>query len=228
MSHSQDRTLTLFFDLDGTLTDPSTGITRCIQHALERLGRASLPKAELVQYIGPSLRWTFLRLLGSDEEEPIEAAVRFYRERFADVGLFENEVYAGVPELLEHLHGDGYPLYVVTSKPTVYADRIIRHFGFDPFFRGIYGPELNGRFDEKHELIGHLLGELSLDPDQTVMIGDRARDIESGRGRGTRTMGVTYGFGSERELVAARADRICHSPAEVRTAIHECTSDSQA
>ena len=131
-----DRIMTLFFDLDGTLTDPSDGITRCIQHALERLGGEYPPKAELVQYIGPPLRWTFPRLLGSSDEELIEAAVRFYRERFADVGLFENEVYAGVPELLERLAGRGLPMYVVTSKPKVYADRIIRHCGFDRFFRG--------------------------------------------------------------------------------------------
>lgn len=211
--------LTLFLDLDGTLTDPSDGITRCIQHAMEKLGRPYPPKAELVQYIGPPLRWTFPRLLGSSEEELIESAVRCFRERFADVGLFENEVYAGVLELLEALAGGGFAMYVVTSKPKVYADRIIDRFGFRRFFREVWGPDLNGRFDEKQELIGFLLRELSLDPRRTVMIGDRATDIESGQAHDTRTIGVTYGFGSEAELTAAAPDHICHRPAEIDPAV---------
>jgi phosphoglycolate phosphatase len=145
--------------------------------------------------------------------------VAFYRERFAEVGLFENEVYPGVPELLERLRGDGHRLYVVTSKPTVYSDRIIEHFGFDRFFRKVYGPQLDGRFDDKAELIGHILRELSLDPTRTIMIGDRARDIESGKAHGTRTVGVTYGFGSEAELTAAEPDEICHNPADIGQAV---------
>src|SRR5512133_1581203 len=121
--------LTLFFDLDGTLSDPSDGITRCIQYALERLGRPYPPKAELVQFIGPPLRGTFPRLLCSEDKDLIDAALGYYRERYGDVGLFENVVYPGVPELLERLQGEGHRLYVVTSKPTVYSDRIVERFG---------------------------------------------------------------------------------------------------
>jgi phosphoglycolate phosphatase len=211
--------LTLFFDLDGTLSDPSDGITRCIQYALKNLGRAQPPKAELVQFIGPPLRWTFPRLLGSADQDLIDRAVGFYRVRYGDVGLFENVVYPGVPELLERLHAAGHRLYVVTSKPTVYSDRIIQRFGFDRFFLKVFGPQLDGRFDEKSELIGHLLRELSLDPGRTVMIGDRARDIESGKDHGTRTIGVTYGFGSEAELAAAGPDDICRHPDEIHQAV---------
>ena len=174
MSDTTREPLTLLFDLDGTLTDPSDGITRCIQYALERLDRPYPPKSELVQFIGPSLRWTFPRLLESNDEDLIETAVRHYRERFAEVGLFENEVYMGVPEMLERLHREGHQLYIVTSKPKVYTDRIVRHFGFDRFFVEAFGPELNGRFDDKQELIAFLLRELSLDPARTIMIGDRA------------------------------------------------------
>ncbi|MBP7049588.1 MAG: HAD hydrolase-like protein [Phycisphaerae bacterium] len=211
--------LILFFDLDGTLSDPSDGITRCIQYALKNLGRAQPPKAELVQFIGPPLRWTFPRLLGSEDKDLIDRAVGFYRVRYGDIGLFENVVYPGVPELLERLHTDGHRLYVVTSKPTVYSDRIIERFGFDRFFLKVFGPQLDGRFDEKSELIGHLLCELSLDPGRTVMIGDRARDIESGKDHGTRTIGVTYGFGSEAEIAAAGPDDICQHPDEIQRAV---------
>jgi phosphoglycolate phosphatase len=211
--------LTLFFDLDGTLSDPSEGITRSVQHALERLGRPFPPKSELTRFIGPPLRWTFPKLLDTDDKELVETAVNYYRERYEDVGLFENEVYPGIPELLRQLHDDGYLLYVITSKPKVYADRIIRHFGLDRFFIEVYGPELDGRFDEKRELVGFILHQRCLDPRCTVMIGDRASDIESGRAYGTRAIGVTYGFGTLEEITAAKPDHICHTPREVSPAV---------
>jgi phosphoglycolate phosphatase len=207
--------LTLFFDLDGTLSDPSEGITKSVQYALERLGRPITPTSELIQFIGPPLRWTFPRLLDTDDKELVETAINYYRQRYEDVGLFENEVYPGIPEVLRQLHDDRYPMYVVTAKPKVYSDRIIRHFGLDRYFIEVYGPELDGRFDEKRELVGFILHERRLDPRRTVMIGDRASDIESGRAYGTLAIGVTYGFGSLEEIAAAKPDHICHSPSEI-------------
>jgi phosphoglycolate phosphatase len=219
MSGVSCKTLNLFFDLDGTLSDPSEGITRSIQYALQCLGWPYPPKAELTRYIGPPLRWTFPRLLDTDDKDLVETAVNYYRQRYEDVGLFENEVYPGIPELLRQLHDDGYPLYVVTAKPRVYADRIIRHFGLERCFIEVYGPELDGRFDEKRELVGFILHERRLDARCTVMIGDRASDIESGRAYGTLAIGVTYGFGALEEITAAKPDCICHSPDEVRPAV---------
>jgi phosphoglycolate phosphatase len=219
MIDSTPEPLTLFFDLDGTLSDPSDGITRCVQHALQCLGRPYPPKSELQHYIGPPLRWTFPRLLGTDDNDLVEAAIGYYRERYETIGLFENELYPGIPELLQQLQGDGHPLYVVTSKPTVYADRIIEHFGLSRFFIEIYGPELDGRFDEKSELVAFILRERRLDPGRTVMIGDRARDVESGQTNGTRTIGVTYGFGSVEEITAARPDEICHTPGDIHPVV---------
>jgi len=219
MIDSTQEPLTLFFDLDGTLSDPSEGITKSVQHALEYLGRPYPSKSELQHYIGPPLRWTFPRLLGTDDGALVETAIGYYRERYETVGLFENEVYPGIPKLLQQLYDGGYRLYVATSKPAVYADRIIRHFGLDRFFLDVYGPELDGRFDEKRELVEFILCERCLDPRRTVMIGDRARDVESGRANGTRTVGVTYGFGSVEEIAAAQPDAICHSPAEIGPAV---------
>lgn len=221
MSSTSQGPLILFFDLDGTLSDPSEGITRSVQHALERLGRPFPSKSELTRYIGPPLRWTFPRLLDTDDKELVETAVNYYRERYEDVGLFENEVYPGIPELLRQLHDEGYPLYVVTAKPKVYADRIIRHFRLDRFFVEVHGPELDGRFDEKRELVGFVLHQHCLDPRRTVMIGDRASDIESGRAYGTRAIGVTYGFGTLEEITAAKPDRICRSPHEIYPVVQQ-------
>jgi phosphoglycolate phosphatase len=212
-------TSTLFFDLDGTLTDPREGITRCLQHGLECLGRPSPERSELVRYIGPPLRWTFPRLLGTDDVALVEAAIRHYRQRYADVGLFENMLYPEIPEVLRSLKEGGFRLYVVTSKPTVYADRIVRHFGLERYFEGVFGPELDGRFDDKTELVAHVLQVVDVSPAQAVMIGDRASDIRSGKSNGTRTIGVTYGFGSAEELTAAGPDCVCESPTAIRGAL---------
>lgn len=219
MSEQAGRSTTLFFDLDGTLTDPKEGITRCLQYALAQLGRPVPPQAELVQYIGPPLRWTFPRLLASDDKVLVDAALEHYRRRYADVGLFENELYAGIPELLRTLRNDGFRLFVVTSKPAVYAERIIDHFELTEYFEEVFGPHLDGRFDDKSELVAHILRERAITPERAIMIGDRARDILAGKANGTRTLAVTYGFGSMEELAAANPDRICHSPTEIRDAL---------
>lgn len=219
MSRPRQSVSTLLFDLDGTLTDPREGITRCLQYGLERLGRAFPDQAELIQYIGPPLRWTFPRLLGTDDADLVDAAVRHYRDRFADVGLFENTLYAGVPELLDTLQRRGFELLVVTAKPKVYADRIISHFGLDSCFAGVFGPQLDGHLDDKIELLAHVLAERCLRPERTMMIGDRATDIAAGKANGTRTLAVTYGFGSLQELTAAGPDRICDSPPEIRNVL---------
>jgi phosphoglycolate phosphatase len=216
MIEAKHNVSTLFFDLDGTLTDPREGITRCIQYGLERIGRPSPPREELIKYIGPPLRWTFPDLLGGEEGERVDAAIRHYRDRYADVGLFENQLYEGIPELLAALQQDGFAMYVVTSKPTIYAERIVHHFDLDRHFVATYGPQLDGRFDDKGELIAHILTQRDLAPSQTMMIGDRASDIMAGKSNGVRTLAVTYGFGSVKELTAANPDLICSSPAAIR------------
>ena len=140
----------VFFDLDGTHTDPLEGITRSISHALEVMGVPAPPSAELARYVGPPLRDTFAELLGrSPGDARVERAVGLYRERYSTAGILENTVYPGVPEMLEVLLEKGLGLYVVTSKPWGFAVRICEHFGFHRYFSGIYGPELNGWFDDK-------------------------------------------------------------------------------
>jgi phosphoglycolate phosphatase len=218
MAKMDVQTPTLFFDLDGTLADPSDGITRCLRHALARLGRPVPPWEELLQYIGPSLRWTFPRLLGSDDPELIESAVAHYRQRYGTVGLFEQEIYPGIPALLQSLCDDGFALYVVTSKPRVFAEKIIEHFRLAAYFQEVFGPELNGRFDDKTELIAHMLAQGIGPPSHVVMIGDRASDILAGKANGTRTIAVTYGFGSAEELADAEPDQLCHGPTTIRDA----------
>lgn len=201
------------FDLDGTLTDPKTGITRCIQYALERMGRP-IPEADALTWmIGPPLVTGFTKLLGGPEDAP--EAVRLYRERFSDVGLFENEVYPGIPEVLQTLQGSGVRLFVATSKPHVFARRIVEHFGLSSFFREVYGSELDNRNADKRDLIRHILDQERFDPWDAVMIGDREHDAIGARANGIAPIGVTWGYGSRQELTEAGVTCLVSRPDEL-------------
>jgi phosphoglycolate phosphatase len=210
---------TILFDLDGTLTDPREGITRCIAHALEGMGREAPPLHELHFAIGPPLRASFARLLGDAERAGVERAVALYRERFADVGLFENAPYEGIAETLAALRASGARLFVATSKPLVYAERIVRHFGLDPHFEAVHGCELDGTREDKRDLLAHLLPHHGLAAARTVMVGDRGADMVAARHHGLRAVGALWGYGSREELVEAGAHVLCEGPRELRTTL---------
>ncbi|MFN8389884.1 MAG: HAD hydrolase-like protein [Bdellovibrionota bacterium] len=208
----------LLFDLDGTLSDPREGICRCFQFALHRLGRAAPALAELEHCIGPPIRDSFGALLNTTDPAFIELAVKHYRERFSTVGLFENTLYPTTVELLEVLSGR-FPLFVVTLKPEVYAEQILRHFGVRQAFGGVYGPGLEPGITGKTELVHKALNDHGLRAEQTMMIGDRRDDIIAGRSNGTHTMGVLYGFGSFEELAAEQPDLLCREQSDIPAAI---------
>jgi phosphoglycolate phosphatase len=201
---------TIFFDLDGTLTDPKPGITRSIQYALQRLDQAVPSEDELTWCIGPPLRASFKQMLGADDLA--DKAVSLYRERFADIGLFENEVYPGIEDILAVLTNSGRRLFVATSKPGVYAERIIDHFKLRGYFERVFGSELDGRRADKTDLLGYALQSAAVDPSQAIMIGDRSHDMIGARNNGMTAVGVLYGYGSEEELVGAGAHHLCATP----------------
>jgi len=215
---------TVFFDLDGTLTDPAEGIKRCIVHALERMGR-TVPAGSINEsLIGPPLRAGLAQLLGQSDPEIIEEAVKLFRERYGTIGILENRVYPGIADMLDTLHKDGLQLFIVTTKLTAYAERIAAHFLPDHRFSGIYGAGPDGSFDDKAELIEHVLERHSLVPGKTVMIGDRARDVIAGRTNGLKTIGVTYGYGSRREFDEPAPDAVCDRPQEIVSAVTDWMS----
>lgn len=205
----------LLFDLDGTLTDPRPGIVRCMKHALDRLGCPRPSDDTLASFIGPPLRGTFATLLETTDRTLVERALAFYREQYGDTGLFENHVYDGVTEMLDRVRAAASTSYVATLKPKTYADRIVRHLGLDRYFAGVYGPELEGRFDDKVDLLAHLLATEKIPPAVAVMVGDRAGDIVAARANGVRSIGVLWGYGSEAELVEAGADGLCRAPEDL-------------
>jgi len=205
----------VLFDLDGTLTDPAAGIVGCIQHALRSLGAPVPPASQLTRYIGPPLRESLAVLLGQPDSATVEEAVRRYRERFEARGMYENRVYPGIPELLRHLTEMGWRAFVVTSKPTPYARRILDHFGLSGLFFGVYGSEMDGRLTRKGQLLAHVLAVESLVTEGAVMVGDRAEDIRGAREHGLACAGVAYGYGSIQELREAGACWICDDPTAV-------------
>lgn len=209
------RSTVLLFDLDGTITDPKIGIVRCMRYALERLARACPPDKVLSSFIGPPLRGTFSSLLETSDKELIEKAIALYRQRFADQGIYENQVYDGIPEMLETAHQAGFASFIATSKPAVYAERIIKHFGLDGHFSKIYGSDLDGRLENKADLLAFLLVRERVPAGDAIMVGDRAADILAAKANGIRSIGVLWGYGSEAELIGAGADKLCLTPAEL-------------
>lgn len=201
----------IFFDLDGTLTDPKPGITRSIQYALQRLDHPAIPSEdELTWCIGPPLRTSFVRLLGGDHAA--DRAVSLYRERFSDIGLYENRVYDGIGDVLMTLRASGHRLFVATSKAHVFADRIIDHFGLRSHFEYVFGAELDGTRVEKSHLLEYALKEAAVDPAKTLMIGDRSHDMIGAKNNGMKGIGVLYGYGSRDELIEAGAIDVCATP----------------
>lgn len=197
----------VFFDLDGSLSDPKIGIIRSVRHAFDRLGIECPSDDELTRCIGPPLLDSFSKIVGS-ALAPL--ALEHYRERFSEEGWKENEPYPGIIDALRQLAESGKALYVATSKPVIYADRIIRHFEMDQYFSRVFGSELDGTRSSKGDLLRYALSKV--DPTfQATMVGDREHDILGAKVNQIRSIGVTYGYGSKRELENAGADVVIDS-----------------
>jgi phosphoglycolate phosphatase len=220
--------MNLLFDLDGTLTDPFWNITRCIAHALTALGRSSPPPDSLRWCIGPPLKQSLSMLLGSDNDPLVQEALRKYRERFGATGIFENEVYGGIPETLDALRGFGHKLYVATSKPTVYAEQIINHFGLGKYFERVFGSELDGTRSDKSELISYITYKESILPWDAIVIGDREHDMIGAGKNGVFGLGVLWGYGTEEELKAAGAYACIETPQDLVAATEGKSKKAEA
>lgn len=204
---------TIFWDLDGTLTDPKPGITKSFIYALEKLGMPAPSADDLEWVIGPALLDSFAKL---GVEDP-QVGVDLYRERYTKDGLFENRVYDGIIELLSRLQKAGYTMCIATAKPHVYAHKITAHFGLAQYLTHEFGPELDGTRNNKGELLAFALNSTGYEAATSIMIGDRHHDIDAARAVGMKSIGVTWGYGSGDEL--ALADRLCTTTADLQAAI---------
>lgn len=220
----------LLFDLDGTLTDPKVGITTCVQYALSSFGIEEPDLDKLEPFIGPPLTESFMRFYHMDEAQA-QKAVDKYRERFRDVGIFENKLYRGVRRMLKDLYSKGLKLAVASSKPTVFVERILKHFHIETYFSVVVGSELDGTRAEKgqvvEEALRQLFGDGPVEREQAYMIGDRRFDVEGARAQGIESVGVAYGYGGIEELKEAKADYIVRSVAELHSFLLRETDETQ-
>lgn len=198
----------ILFDLDGTLTDPSEGITNAVAYALDHFGITVPNRKDLNKFIGPPLWGSFEKFFGFTKEQAVRA-VAFYREYYKDRGIFENQVYEGTENLLKKLRAEEKTLIVATSKPAVFAVRILEYFRLADYFCFTSGSELDGSRTDKGEVIRFALDECGIRRlSETVMVGDREHDIKGAQSAGISSVGVLYGFGNREELTAAGADFI--------------------
>ena len=205
----------LLFDLDGTLTDPFEGITRSVEYALNAFGIEVEDRRVLAPFIGPPLVESLTERYGFTMEDAV-AAVAKYREYFAVKGLYENELFEGIPELLSDCRKAGYKISMATSKPTHYARIIAEHFDIARYFDAIHGSSLDGTRITKSSVVAEAVAEEHLDPSRALMIGDRRHDVEGAGEHGIRTVGVLYGYGSREEHEAAGAAYIVNDLDELR------------
>ena len=218
----------LLFDLDGTLTDPGEGITKSVQYALEKMGCPEPDRDKLRAFIGPPLLEQFMAYRGFTQEEAAQA-VAYYRERFAPIGIFENKIYPGIPELLADLQEQGFRLAVASSKPEIYVEQILEHFGLRKYFDVVTGSGLDGTRTTKEEVVEEALRCLLPENlfremmetkgrykyDTVVMVGDRRFDVEGAKEYHIVSVGVTYGYAVQGELAKAGADEIVETVEEL-------------
>jgi phosphoglycolate phosphatase len=206
----------VLLDLDGTLTNPETGITNSIIYALNKLGIEVEDRATLHKFIGPPLIDSFMGYYGFSRDDA-KKAVGLYREYYAEKGIFENEVYEGIPELLEELTQRNITCVLATSKPTFFATQVIEHFGLTKYFAYLSGTTLDDTLITKDAVITQAIKQLSItDLDNSIMVGDRKHDIEGAHANGTKCVGVLFGFGTREELVNAGADYLVETVDELR------------
>lgn len=206
----------ILFDLDGTLTDSGEGITRSVQYALEKIGKPEPERQKLNIFVGPPLLEQFQEYAAIDKETA-KKAVEYYRERYAPVGIYENELYPGILEMLEELKARGYRLGVASSKPEIFVNTVLEYFHMEAYFEEIVGSEPDGGRTDKTAVIEEALLRMGLEKhrNQVIMVGDKEHDVLGARKAGIDCIAVSYGYGTMEELENAHPFKIVNSPEEL-------------
>ena len=216
----------ILLDLDGTLTDSSEGITKSVQYALEKMGITENDMAVLKRYIGPPLNESLTRFHGLSDEDSLKA-VAYYRERYADTGLYENKLFDGIKEFLAGLKKEGYIVALATCKPEIYVPTILKHFDIEQYFDVAVGSELEGgKRRHKDDVIEEVISQIIKLKDipatdiydvkaDAIMIGDRKDDVLGAKDAGIESIGLRYGFAEADELENAGADYILENVEDI-------------
>ncbi|MBR6044040.1 MAG: HAD-IA family hydrolase [Ruminococcus sp.] len=210
-----DNIQAVLFDLDGTLTDSAPGILGSMDYMLEKMGKTLPDGFDRSKLLGPPLSYSMKYLIGFDDEDAAEA-IKLYRSRYGEIGLFENKPYDGIAEMLEALKGAGLRLAVATNKPEAFAVRILERYGLIGYFDTVCGSGLSGERDTKAEVVTEALARLGVtEPERAVMVGDRKYDAEGARQAGLECIGALWGYAGEGELEGSGAAALAASPAEL-------------
>ena len=204
----------IFFDLDGTLTDPALGITNAIIYARKKWGLDPGKNEDYYKFIGPPMPKSFETYWGMSREDAAQT-LAYYREYYTDVGLFENAPYPGMAETLQSLPDTGLRLYVATSKPTFMSVRILEKFDLAKYFVTVSGSDPSQPDSTKADVIRAARDQFGVDMAKAVMVGDRNYDVAGAHECAIPCVGVLYGYGSRDELTAAGADYIAESVADL-------------
>ncbi len=209
----------ILFDLDGTITDPKEGITKSVAYALSKFGIKVDSLNELCKFIGPPLKDSFIEYYNFNDDEA-EKAIKYYREYFSDRGIYENQVYKGFEDILISLKENNKVLIVATSKPTIFAQKILEHFNLRKYFSFVSGSNLDGTRVKKSEVIQYALERNNIkDLSEVIMIGDRKHDVYGAKEIGIESIGVLYGYGDYEELYDNGANYIVNNVEELRKLI---------
>lgn len=207
----------IFFDLDGTLTNPFEGITNSVIHALKRMNITPPPQNQLACFIGPPLDEIFMEKYNLTQPQAHQA-IEYFREYFQDKGILENVLYDGIPETLQALKQAGKRLFLATSKPEEFAKRVLDRFDLTKYFTGIYGADMHGERYKKDLVIKYALNNIGIvDTTDCVMVGDKEHDVIGAKKCGFNCIGVLYGYGSLQELLNAGAIEVVKTPQELLT-----------
>lgn len=206
---------TIFFDLDGTLTDPGVGITNSVAYALKKWDIEVSERSLLYPFIGPPLSDSFQRYFGFSKEDSMKA-IEYYREYFRDRGIFENEVYPGVHEMLTALRNEGKTIVLATSKPEGFAKTILEHFDLAKYFDFVAGASMDESRSKKGQVIAYALESLRItDKSTVVMVGDREHDVMGAKENSLDCIGVLFGYGSREELETAGATYVAEQVGDI-------------
>ena len=211
----------VFFDLDGTLTDPAEGITNSVMYALQHFGINVTDRKELYPFIGPPLSDSYAKYYGFTAEQS-EKGITLFREYFRDKGIFENMPYPGIPELLVELHQLGCKLVVTSSKPQLFVERILAHFDMAKYFHAVCGATMDEKTSRKPIIIRNAL---DICPEasgkNTIVVGDHALDVLGAHENGLPACAVLYGYGADDAIVAARPEYMARTVDEMRSRLKE-------
>ena len=204
----------VLFDLDGTLTDPYLGITNSVKYSLNKFDIIEEDDSKLKLFIGPPLEKSFMEYYGFNKNDS-RKAVEYYREYFSEKGIYENKLYDGIKIVLEELNKRNKNCVIATSKPETFANKIIRYFGIQNYFKEIVGSNLDGTLSEKEDIIKYIIEKYKLQRNETVMVGDRKYDIIGANKNGIDSIGVLYGYGTEEEPEKENPRYICNNVMEI-------------